>query len=112
MSTTDVCVMFACNSDRNGVFLGRCDAVHIDDECIRLHGPWLRLTEPTKDRPWLRFGRRRFGTLGWKEWVGNWCWNAAWMSRDEARRLVAYALKRGFDAEENPLEGPFADLFA
>lgn len=102
----NVTVLFCCNDD-HGNFTNTVGQIDISDENIHILGRPVALHEGKK----LMVGRRRFEHHGIQEWVGNWCWNAAQMSEDEARRLITYLLNRGWWAEEYPTEGPWADLF-
>lgn len=102
-----VLVMLCMNDDRNGNNLERCSGIHVqhDDDLftgtIELESDMLappsRMTvcryipRPTGGNL-LQFGRRRFRCTGWREWIGNWCWNGTWMERAEARRFIAYAV--------------------
>lgn len=99
-------VSFACNDDR-GNFAGRIEEVSIEKVELHLEGPSIVYRE--EDRR-LLVGRRRFDHLGTTVWVGNWCWNGAYMHSAEARRLVKYLIERGWKARTGPADGPWAKL--
>jgi hypothetical protein len=105
-------VMFCCNDGYHGTFTGRCDFLDIEGEDVRLSAPIPapRLVQDVRPGV-LRFSRCVFRHHGWRYGVGNWCWDRAWMDVSEARRLIRYALERGFHAEEWPCDGPWAELF-
>ena len=46
------------------------------------------------------------------KWVGNMAWDAIAMPRDEAAKLVRFAVQRGFWLEEWSSDGPLADVVA
>lgn len=115
-----VLVMLCMNDDRNGNNLERCCGIHVqhDDDLftgtIELESdvlaPPSRMTvcryiprPVSQGGSLLQFSRRRFRCRGWREWIGNWCWNGTWMERAEAKRFIAYAVSyAGFTITAGP----------
>src|SRR5690348_12236704 len=86
-------ISIACNNPDTGHFTGRFSALHYgDDQDMELqHMDWyggVRITYLDDGK--VRISRRIFEYEREKEWYGNWCWNAFWMRRSEARRLLRY----------------------
>jgi hypothetical protein len=99
-------VSIACNNPDNGIFMGRFDAMHYGDEQdVEITSKFwgsragfgVRYLEgETSDgQGRIRISRRVFRYKREKEWFGNWCWNALWMERREARRLLRYLRDSG-----------------
>lgn len=93
-------ISIACNHPDNGLFIGRCDAIHYgNDQDMELqHASWgarggvaVRYLGDGR----IRICRRVFTFERDKEWFGNWCWNALWMTHAEARRLLRYLREMG-----------------
>lgn len=117
MSDTDVFVSLCVNDPDNGMDTGRCCAVHVSDdgEDIELETGNLRDADnPTfaiERRMFrgmqcakVRIGRHSYWIGGYRQWYGNWCWDAVSMSRREARRLIRNLLARGFTVTAAPLD--------
>jgi hypothetical protein len=92
-------VNFCCNDPDNGRATGRVDTIDADG-LIRLTGPDLTYRVNVSGPGTLRVGRRLFAHHGYREWVGNWCWDAARLTADELARLVNYLRERGWGCEE------------
>ena len=89
-----ITVSFACNNPDNGLFLGKVTAVEIHgaDCSIELEGKHfpdpsnsfaeIARPEGAADRcdRGFKIGRHEFGCYGWKNWYGNWCWDATRMT--------------------------------
>lgn len=80
-------ISFACNHPDNGNFCGRADFIHYADSDLELYG---NCSVRYLDDGRIRISRKVFTYLRLKEWFGNWCWDAVWMQRAEARRLLRY----------------------
>ena len=97
-------LMLACNDPKNGMHTGRCDSIEIlasaksPDALLELHGDSWRCV---RDGSWLKIGHQRLFCAGYKEWVGNWCWDAAYVPAtiDVARLLVALQRSPLWDVE-------------
>lgn len=102
-------VSFACNSHRNGNFLGRFEAVEIDmggGDLVALssrdgRAPRLRwLIGEGSNVIAVKVHRRRYRAHYRQRWEGNWCWDACQMTVPEARRLLAWLTDLGFEVDE------------
>lgn len=88
--TKPIHVMFCCNDHRNGSPTGRVSAINLGEalglECVVLGG------EPTYSHGGdsVRIGRKSFPAKSYSEWVGNWCWDAAWMTPEAVADLLAH----------------------
>lgn len=88
-------ISVACNDPDNGNFVGRFTTLHYGDdqdmevEC-RYYGSRAGCSIRYLGDGRVRISRRIFRFKREKEWYGNWCWNALWMPRKEARRLLRY----------------------
>ena len=97
-------LMLCCNNPDNGMHTGRCDSIEVfasvkdSDPLLKLHGSSWRCV---RDGSWLKIGHQRLFCTGYKEWVGNWCWDAAHVPAtfDVARLLVALQRSPLWDAE-------------
>lgn len=112
----DVFVSLCVNDPDNGQDTGRVCAVHVDDdgETIELETGWLRDSDnPTyaiervlkggMQCARVRVGRHTYWIGGYRQWYGNWCWDAVTMTRREARRLIVNLLARGFTVTAGPV---------
>jgi hypothetical protein len=101
-------VSYACNDYRNGNFTGQCENIRIDHEkmhAIELYGPTRTVTEVMSgNKSHLRILRKKFPCTSFSEWVGNWCWNACWMSTFNMLRLLNALIQDGWQCEEGPSE--------
>jgi len=93
-----------CNAPENGMSEGRADCFEIyapsDNECQgRLDGP--PVTCYLKNSHRLKLGRITLKIFGYKEWVGNWCWDQAYMPYSEIKRAIDYLQRRGHTPEES-----------
>ena len=93
-----ILVSIACNDPDNGNFRGRASSIHWgNNQDMELqHNDWYRgvaVTYVGDDR--VRICRRVFRFKRHKDWYGNWCWNAFWMERAEAWRLLRYLRQSG-----------------
>jgi hypothetical protein len=82
-------VSLACNDHRNGEHRGFVEAVQIAD-VIQLEGARVHC--------YNEFGHLAIAGLtlplhGYTAWVGNWCWDQAWLTELDAWRLLE-ALRR------------------
>lgn len=103
-------LMLACNYHRNGSFLGHCDSVEIgagrgnftfgtdwlDEHCLTLTGPRIRLQVGKHS---AKLGPLVFEQRGYKEWVGNWCWDACFVQRAAVREIAKLLKSRGWSVE-------------
>jgi hypothetical protein len=111
-------VGFACNWPETGMFAGACYGISVsvrqtisaldlgggefDENCDPV-GPKLEFTGTG-----VKLGDREFPCAGYREWVGNWCWNEVGMKAADVADLVAHALTlKCFDVEG--ASGPLCD---
>ena len=102
---------FACNDPDNGNFVGRFDRMDLDagglhmvfdgpEETIcfdfPMHGGYGSVT----------INEEHFPSLAYREWYGNWCWNAASFTWREALTIVNYLGANGWRVTDGP-----SDLF-
>lgn len=95
-------LMLACNHYRNGMFQGYVESVslgcgrgdfrfgtdYLDNHELTLSGPRVRLAFSKKSRSRARLGSVVFEFCGYKEWVGNWCWDAMFVERKTVREIA------------------------
>ena len=100
-------VMLCCNDDRNGDFLGRAEAIEVED--IQLEGGsvtcnWIsrRLSRAKsyEGDSTLRIGRLFIPCLEYRTWVGNCCWDCAKIRAVHALRIINYLAKARWHAVE------------
>lgn len=92
-----IIVMLACNDPHNGHCRNRCDSIHVgSSNSIELHGPEIR-TNISGNK--VRLGRRIFRHVGMGTWVGNWCWDAAWVEPETCVEILNWLVERGFECE-------------
>lgn len=83
-------VDFCCNDPNNGLFTGKVSDFNIDLPCgepLELSGPECRITVLVNR---IKIGQKSFLFRNYREWVGNWCWNAATLEDEAVWRLVSY----------------------
>lgn len=104
-------VMLCCNDWRNGNFLGRAESVEIHD--VSLEGGsvtcnWINKrinsAKSYEGTSTLRIGRLLVPCLGYKTWVGNWCWDCATVRAVHALKIINYLAKSRFHAIEAEAE--------
>ena len=100
--TIRVPVMLCVNDADNGMHTGTVSAIEIDN-CDTLHLYCTDMREPVCDiddencPTRLKLSRRWFPIRSYAVYVGNWCWDCAWMDFDVAVDLLAYlqSMKHG-----------------
>lgn len=83
-------VAFCCNDHRNGNFTGRFDAIyfyHPSGEPVKIEGGENAVSFSGRG---VKVCRKTFRCRGHTQWVGNWCWDAVWMTPDDAAQLINY----------------------
>jgi hypothetical protein len=93
-------ISIACNHPDNGHFIHRFASLHYGDEqdmeiVHKFCGPRSGVSIKYLGDYRVRISHRIFTFQREKEWFGNWCWNAFWMERREARRLLRYLRDSG-----------------
>ena len=84
---------FACNDPDNGAFAYEVAGIQYkfaDGEYAEIE-PVIWGTYRFTDRATsghIRIHRRKYRYQRMKDWYGNWCWNAYWLPRNEAKRLL------------------------
>lgn len=91
--TMAITLNFACNDPDNGNFTGRFDRMEVDGGdlhmefecgCHPSQGVRIRFEEVAK------IGRKKIQYLQYKNWYGNWCWDAIWVRWPEALEVINY----------------------
>lgn len=90
-------MMFDCNDYRNGQSQGYFEQVCFG-YMVELDGPRTVIRWLTPET--LRIGRRKFQHNGWREWVGNWCWDEIDIA--DSRKLLTYLKEKGFTCSHGP----------
>lgn len=101
-------VHLACNDWRNGSPQGWADAVKVGAlsfvggrVSVALEKPHDLSRFPLR----LRVGHVQVPALAYREWYGNWCWDAVEVRKVDALRIVNYLLRRQtWHIEEAPSE--------
>lgn len=87
---------FACNNPDNGVFVGRFDRMDLDAGDLHMEFEGGAESIIAFDFPirggygTVKIGDREWTSLAYREWYGNWCWNAALFTWVEALEIVNY----------------------
>lgn len=89
---------FACNNPNNGMDTGKVDAISFGSaDTLELYGKTLRLRQV--DDHHIRIGHITLPHKGYRTWVGNWCWDGAWVETEDAARLLRYLRLHGWECE-------------
>ena len=105
---TDVTLCLAMNNER-GRNTGLAVAVtfeHNGDSILDLASVYAGNTKGVSVKisgNKMKFGRIEVDISEYKEFYGNMCWNAVWLSYQEAKRCIIYLAKRGTFACEGGL---------
>ncbi len=85
---------FACNGHENGGFLGKFDSANFEffDGSHVYLDCWP--TKIAQEQKGIRIGRVVLPFAKWKEWHGNWCWDAYWMLPSKASRALRYLIQQ------------------
>lgn len=83
-----------CNHHENGSFAARVFGVHVGEIQldVRVIGAETRCRTLKAGR--FSIGRVAFKTYSYREWVGNWCWDAMRVRRDDIVRILNYLRDR------------------
>lgn len=83
-----------------------------DGHDLSMQGPTLvaRWLYPDAERTMLVFGRTRAPISNYRSHTGNILWDGASIDEAGARRIVAYALRRGWQVTECTAGHPLADI--
>ena len=98
-------VMLCVNNWRNGVFHGRLERVEIAD--LTLESPYMDSALRIRvDKIGITLGadRRTWPYSSYREWVGNWCWDACQMTPDNAADLLNFLLAFRYKPDVGPAE--------
>ena len=101
----------ACNDPDNGNFIGTSEFVEFHfqqgelEALITCQGPDIKTELQSADPAYLQFGHLKLRVIRFKDWHGNWCWNAYQVDEVSARRAFHYLAKRKhWHCEEGPEE--------
>lgn len=97
-----VMVHLCCNDPDNGLFAHRVAALEIGPNMHLVAADWYR---PPRmrflDNNKISISGMHFSITWYKQWYGNWCWDAVKMpGRDVVRLLNMIARRKNFDIEE------------
>jgi hypothetical protein len=101
----------ACNDGDSGMFEAKAGAVEVQfgrDLYDRLsfspnYFDWSPAFHVDHDKKMLRFAGRPIPFIAYGEHVGNWCWNAYKISREDAAELITWAkFRKWFSLDEAP----------
>ena len=102
-------IMLCCNDYHNGAFLGYAESIEVGDitmvdgrVTVGYEEKKLKDSGPAEGDATLRIGRLRVPCLGYQTWVGNWCWDCAFVRAVHVQRILNYLIKRGFHCEQGP----------
>lgn len=97
--------LLSVNDGNNGLPTGHIDGVDVmgeEGDVLELRAcvwPPSRCPRFTRGDGWVRISRRKFPILGYKEWVGNWCWDAVSMGAADGAELLNYLRELGWHCE-------------
>ena len=95
-----------CNNPDNGLFAHRADGLQVttwDGEGVEFFCQRVRAPRFVEINGGFQFMRRKWSILRSKEWYGNWCWNAYWLTVSDTIDLLARVHASGmFDCEHGP----------
>lgn len=104
-------VDFFCNDPDNGIFVGKFHRMQVScgDLDMEFEGPWFQkegiVFRLDNGGEHAIIGRLRIPILGYRERVGNWCWNAIWVPWPRALEIINY-LGRNKVQDWHMIEGP------
>lgn len=88
-------VMLCCNNPDNGIFDGKLRALEIGPNmsfyAIQWEGRRIALLDNA-----IRISGKRFPVNGFREWVGNWCWDCVTMRGSTVLELLNWPRFRKF----------------
>ena len=102
---------FACNDPDNGNFIGRFDRMDVDAGTLHMELEGGSESIISFDFPirggygTVKIGDREWTGLYYREWYGNWCWNAAGFTWVEALEIINHL---GATGEWRITDGPSA----
>lgn len=100
-----ISVDFACNDPDNGIYVGKfhmmqvragADDMDFDGPCYQSDGITFKIIETpivgsiSNQHLFAQVGRLKVPIYGYREWVGNWCWNSISVSWVEALKIINY----------------------
>ena len=99
LKPTTIELMLCCNDDRNGMNTGHADGIDLCDNgdiMMALRGTprVCRLVGNV-----LTIGRIKVTAITYQTWVGNWCWDCARVTLEDAARVLNYLRTCGWDCE-------------
>lgn len=82
---------FACNDPDNGLFAGRCSGIAVEHSLLEFDFDGMRRPPVFCWRDGrFQISRRIFAYIRKAHWVGNWCWDRAYLEIDEAIRFFEW----------------------
>lgn len=96
-------IHIACNDPDSGLFAGRAEQVALDDGALELTCRSLRAPKFTDVVTAFWLSGKRWRYSGFKEWFGNWCWNAYVFDLPTAAAFFVWLHERHlFDVDQCP----------
>lgn len=102
-------IMLCCNDHRNGIFAHRLSALEIGPNMTFESTRWYESQQPRMRWLMMKEGGtygiaiagKHFPIVGYRSWVGNWCWDMAVMEGCTVLELLNWPrLRRFFDVTE------------
>ncbi len=100
-------VMLQYNHWRDGTFKGTVSGIAVDP-ALHLESPFidraLKLTVDEKAHTIMLGRQRGWQYSGYATWVGNWCWDAVWLTPGHAAQLLEFARTKGYKPDSGLVE--------
>ena len=101
-------VMLAVNDHKNGLHMGEVDCIEVEDILV-IEGPPVSCSSNGYKLELL--DGQYYNLKGYQTWVGNWCWDCAWLESIHVAKMVNHLLENKrweyFEAEESLFNSPF-----
>lgn len=94
-------VMLCCNDPDNGLFDGRLSGLEIGPNMKFSSTQWTGPAIRWVGTNGMRIAGKTFNFDGYRNWVGNWCWDCVTMRGDEVLKLLNWPrFRHFFDIDE------------
>lgn len=95
----DAIALHLChNNPRNGIPRGVLMSLSIGGDRLTLDSPWIDRGLKCEVGPTRLFlgKRKEWPHVGYRTWVGNWCWDTVYFAPNVAAEVIGFALARGY----------------